>query len=112
MSKFRFLITDKDGNQVATTEWTDEFRNGDAPQALIQVRQQYGGDLRYRIEREGLENKPNPITYTRYVIKTTTNHGDALNYSRLLRAEEKEAALAEIRQLFPGAEISAQEVTQ
>ena len=112
MSKFRFIVTKDDGTPVATTDWVEEFRNGDAPQALVQFKQQYGTDLRYRIEREGLENKPNPVTYTRYIIKTASSHGDALNYSRLLRADEKEKALAEIQQLFPGAQISAQEVTQ
>jgi C-terminal processing protease CtpA/Prc len=86
----------------------DEQRSTDAHQALLKVREQYGGDLRYRIEREGLENKPNKMTYTRYAIKI----GDVVNYSRLLKADEKDAALVEIKQLFPGADITAQEVTQ
>jgi C-terminal processing protease CtpA/Prc len=108
MSKFRFNITDHEGNVVAQTDWVEEARPLDAPQALFKVREQYGGDLRYRVEREGLANKPNKVTYTRYAIKV----GDTVNYSRLLKADEKDAALVEIRQLYPGADITAQEVTQ
>ena len=108
MSKFRFNITNHDGKVVAQTDWVEERRPSDAPEALGKVRQQYGDDLRYRVEREGLVNKPNKVTYTRYAIKV----GDTVNYSRLLKADEKDAALVEIHQLFPGADITAQEVTQ
>ena len=108
MTRFRFIVLDKDNKEVAVTEWYDEPSRGAAPQKLMEVKRQYGADLRYRVEREGLENSPNKQEYTRFKVQMK----DAVNYSRLLTADQVDHARSEIQQLFPGATLTEERVVQ
>src|SRR5512147_2658372 len=98
MSKFRFQILNHDNQPVGVTEWYDEPSRGAAPQKLLDVKAQYGWDLRYRIEREGLENKPNKQEYTRFKVIQK----DTIAYSRLFQDAEAETVRQSIETLFPG----------
>lgn len=108
MSKFRFLILNDKNDQVGVTEWFDEPNRGVAPQKLLEVKAQYGFDLRYRIEREGLENKPNKQEFTRFRIVQK----DTIAYSRLFQDAEADTVRQSVQTLFPGATVTEEKVLQ
>lgn len=106
MSRVRFHIAG-----APSTEWEEEqIMSGlkGVPTAVARVtelRRLYP-DAAISVEREGDSRKPNRIPMWRYKIKVK----DDVHYSRPLVESEKDKALTEIREMFPKAEISEEQI--
>ncbi len=108
MSKFRFHI--QSGPEPITTPWEDEiikFQHGTSTgERITQLRAQYGQDARISVERLGDNRTPNIIQMYRYKIKVK----DDIHYSRSIYEADKEKALAEIKEMFPKAQITEEKL--
>jgi hypothetical protein len=108
MSKFRFHI--QSGPEPITTPWEDELvkvgHGTSAGERITQLRAQYGQDARISVERLGDNKTPNIVPMVRYKIKVKED----IYYSRSIYEADKEKALAEIRTMFPKAEVTEEKL--
>ena len=108
MSQFRFHI--QSGPEPIVTPWEDEIvkvgHGTSAGQRITQLRAQYGKDARISVERLGDNRTPNIVPMFRYKIKVK----DDVYYSRSIYEADKEKALAEIKTMFPKAEITEEKL--
>ena len=100
MNNIRFSVYDGDWI-IFQSDWEPETTASCAPNLLAKVRKRFDGDYAYRIERTGDSKEPNRVPMYRFRIKM----GETLMYSRLFTETEKDAALAEIKEQYPKAEV-------
>ncbi len=100
MNQIRFSVYDGDWI-IFQSDWEPETTASCAPNLLAKVRKRFDGDYAYRIERTGDSKEPNKVPMYRYRIKT----GELLMYSALFTEAQKDAALAQIKELYPTADV-------
>ena len=108
MSQLRFHISK--GNKVTTTNWEPEtVKVGPGSTAAARataLRAEHGPEAAIMIERRGDDRTPNPLNQFRCRIKV----GDILYYSRVYGEREREAIMAVIKNDYPKAEISEEQI--